>query len=321
MNIEQISKKLSVPTEDLLKKETGVYWGEWTFYALVYGIRAMYNAYKGGEITGEKFKGLAGPVVERLMSREAVEFDTRYWNGAVDEDLADTSRHHLATVSLRCWGLQMYSEVTRERGEEYKQYLKALNDRYVDNDYNMLMVGLSMPLFVPDNMIGLAVLDNTEYSETAARVLAKANFDYTNLLPDTIGGSLQYTSGAYNALTCYYLSLFRDTTNARKLWDTIYIKLHTRVFLCIDGIKEIDGEQPMVWIDKEGGPVLKGVGVIATAFSVGLAKKFGPEKFYKNISRSGSVVEVLLKVVRMADGTIVGPMILAALKRERSEGE
>lgn len=315
MDITEISKILSQPTGNLLSKEAGVYKGQWTFYALIYGVRAVYNAYVQKQIDIDRFKTLALPILSRIMEEPAVAFDTRYWGTSVAKDLGRTAKHHLATVSLRCWVLQMYNMITGDYEDEYLDYLDALNARYVENGYSMLRVGPRTPLFLPDNMIGLAVLDNSRYAETAERVLAKAKLDFGQLLPKSIRG--RKVSGGYNALTCYYLSLFRDKSKAETLWNTIYTQLHKTSIFGIEGIKERKGSDAVVGMDGDGGPVLNGIGVIATAFSIGSAKKFGPKGFYNNIVKSGCKFEKLMSVMGLKSFTLVGPVILNALSNEK----
>ncbi len=313
----KLSKTLSQPVSQLLDKEKGVYAGQWTIYALVYGIRALYNSV-GTLITETEYLQLASPIVDNIMSKEAVKFDAKYWGGSIDgKQFDDLEKDHLAAISIRAWALQMHSVYDDSYKTLYEMYLNALIDRYESNGYSFLRINKhNYTRFVPDNLLAISVIDHSEYAQVAEQILGKANLNYGKLLPKTVKG--RKTSGSYCCLSAYYLSLFKDKSMAKAQWEVIKAKLFGKtVTLC--GIREYEDQSPILSLDGDGGPIVNGLSVIGTAYAIGPARAFGDHDLAQKFIKQGERVAKVVKNTQLKDYLPVGLAVLYAMISERYE--
>ena len=310
-DLESLATILSLPISKLTKKWQGPFPGQWVAYALVYGVRALYNNV-GTLLTREEFLQLAEPIVKHIMSEKMALFETKYWRSDVEKDFGKPQQHHLAMLSLRAWTLQMLKDYDESYNDRYLDYLDELADKYKANGKTFLKIGPRTPLFVPDNLLGVAVLANSPmYAQLAEEILHKhSSLDYTKILPKTIRS--KKCPGSYAALSSYYLSLFPDKTRSRQQWEAIKKNLLQK--FPVWGIKE--HQHVYFGISTDGGPILAGASVIATAFSIGPAKIFGDKEIFEHFTKLGKRFKTGLKLVGLEQFAIVGPAVLYAMMSE-----
>jgi hypothetical protein len=299
---ELINKITSDPSED----PNFVYDSKTEFLTYVFtGIGlCQANMDKG---KGYENNDLIEQCISKSLGTEAKLFDSIAWDEDPIKALpGESQNHHAGYLGYLNVLLSMYRYISP--ANKYS----GLNDKISIKFMNLLskkelMQTYPGQIFTPDmaaavGSVALYFKATNKKGEALANgdqhlVSITANsYGLYNYLVDPVSLESETIRGSSSAVTAYFLS-FLENGRAKSLYDSILVHLSDTV-QGVFGIREFLREnQPdeLYYYEPTSGVVLRGIGSVASGFTMALARIYGDEETYRELDKSARKAKKIIE--------------------------